>query len=113
MRIVGQILLVLGLVSIVWGTSRWRTVNEVTSNSMQAFDDYAQSLASASAHTNGVSGDRPPHPGLRRLRFRLSRAGGDYRGQVDFITSGALGLILMAIGYFFVQMKTRPDEPGR
>ena len=110
MRIVGQLLLVLGLVSVVWGTARWRAIDEVTSKSVRAFDDYAQSLHSTSASTNQPSGEWPSQPELRRLRLRLSLAGGLYHGQPDFIAFGGFGLILMVIGYYLVQRKTRPHE---
>lgn len=112
MRIVGQILLVLGLAFVVWGVARWQAIEEVTSKSVRALDDYAQSLHAASTNTTEASGDWPADPELRRLRFRLSLAGGPYHGQTDSIACGALGLILMAIGYYLFQRKARPDEPA-
>ncbi len=109
MRIVGQFLLILGLVCVVWGTARWRAIDEVTSKSVRAFDEYAQSVRNASASTNEAPGEWPAQPDLRRLRLRLSLAGGLYHGQSDFIALGALGLILMATGHYFVQRKARTD----
>jgi hypothetical protein len=104
MRILGQVLLVLGFMTIVYGTARWRTIEEVTSRSTRAFDEYA---ASRELATGTPSADVDQ---LRRLRLRLSSAGGPYHGQPDFIVLGALGLILMVMGYYFVQKKPRPVE---
>jgi|ERR1043166_4862611 hypothetical protein len=107
-RIVGQVFLVLGLVSLVWGVARWQAIDQVTSKSVRAFDDYAKTFPSTSAHTNQMSGEWPSDPELRRLRLRLSLAGGLYQGQPDFIVLGAVGLVLIVFGYYFVQRPTPP-----
>jgi hypothetical protein len=83
----------------------------VTSKSVRAFDDYAQSLPADSAQTNAAPGEWPAQPELRRLRLRLSLAGGLYHGQSEFIGFGAFGLMLALIGYYLLQRKTQQDEP--
>src|ERR1043166_789880 len=101
---IAKVLFVMGVVAIVYGATRWKTIEEVTSKSTLAFDQFAETQRNVGGSNQNFQGytwtdwDYPKE--FRTLKLKLSLAGGMHHGMGELIVFEAIGLILIAISSY-------------
>jgi len=108
------ILLVLGIILITFGVSRYQTIHQLTTKNLKSLDEYSRNLAQehlVGKTTNATSETNQSFwPELRRLEMRIALAGGNHGGISDLIGSSAVGLILIGLSHYLRQKK-RESSP--